>query len=138
MLTLLQRLFKVIAIIDLDGEVLLGQRGPSGDLTALALVKLLEGHKGSLVPTPWRRGGDGAGIEFKHIGANRIGRTSNIRQFHFKFNDNYNQKRWCVPYVVLLIMKEKEKNKYHRYHNQSLMALGNSQQPEATKKIIEP
>jgi hypothetical protein len=35
-------------------------------------------------------------------------------------------------------MKEKEKNKYHRYHNQSLMALGNSQQPEATKKIIEP
>jgi hypothetical protein len=33
--------------------------------------------------------------------------------------------------------QENKKRKSHKYHNQSLMALGTSQQSEATKKIIE-
>ena len=34
-------------------------------------------------------------------------------------------------------MKEKEKQKYHRYQNQSLMALGTSNFNKGTEKIID-
>jgi hypothetical protein len=72
---LLGLLLIVVVLVDLDGEVLFGKRRATRRLVVLALFKLFKSHEGTLVPTARCRGGDGAGVEFEEVRADRVGGT---------------------------------------------------------------